>query len=238
MLQYEVLYDVGSTTGTAAKILWGSNVLADFKPPKAQVTVSSSSAYVTRRIRLPDNSQEKITVQTSVIDNTASGRAIFYLDNLRITCYNPVKSPVTVLDENFESNVTNWSLVSPWTRTSGVGVSGSYALNHPTTDTNVNTAANYAPAINLSNRQGCRLNYYFRFTGGHAVNYLDVRWNLARLTVYPQSDGNIQSGSAQFSLVAYEGNPSNQFGLLCGDDLFGGAIVSCTIDDLKIVCEE
>jgi hypothetical protein len=237
IMEYEVSFQIGATAGTSAKILYGNLILADFKQLRATTTISSGGTFGKRRIRLPDNSSEKLILQTTVIDGTAAGSATLYLDNVSITCNLTVSDPVTIANEDFETSSTNWTTTAIWTRTAGQGFGGSWAMHHALTNSDTTNTMTYMPTINLSGRQGCKLSYYYKFSsvGGTSA---EVRWNNNRFTTYLSTDGANQAGSLQYLLTAFEGVSNNQLAFWCSDLVGGGNSVGCTIDNVLIACEE
>lgn len=237
VMEYEVSFQIGATAGTGAKILYGNLVLADFKQLRATTATLSGGTFGKRRIRLPDNTSEKLILQTTVIDATAAGSATLYLDNISVTCNITVSNPVIVVNEDFETSAANWTVTAIWARTAGQGFAGSAGMYHPLTNSDTTNTLTYTPAINLSGRQGCKLSYYYKFSSVGATS-AEVRWNNNRFTTYLASDGANQAGSLQYLLTAFEGNSNNQLAFWCSDLVGGGNSVGCTIDNLVIACEE
>ena len=74
-LEYDASFLIGSSAGTGAKILFGTTTVADFKQSAATASVTSSGIYRRLRVRLADNSNGRLTIQTSILNGTAAGSA-------------------------------------------------------------------------------------------------------------------------------------------------------------------
>lgn len=237
ILQYEISYAVGSTGGTSAKILYGSTTIADFKQPSSTATSSSFGTFVTRRYYLPDSSKAKLTISTSVLDNTAAGSADISIDNLSVTCNNTTPTSVTLVNENFESSAANWTLSGTWARTAAIGSAGSFGMIVPWADFSLVYPATYTLNVNLQGRVGCQLRFYYNFLTNNASSFFDLQWNSNRIQSYSGAAGSPQTGYAQFSITPFEDTGTNQLVFRCNDNV-GGNQTSCTVDDLTVTCQQ
>lgn len=238
-LEYDAAFLLGSSAGTGAQILFGTTTVADFKQPAATTTMTSSGIYRRLRVGLASNSNGRLTIQTTILNGTAAGSADLKLDNLRITCGNATNAAVAIVDETFEASAANWTTsgTGTFSRTSGQGVGASYAMYFAQADNDGYKYATYVPSVDLSNRQGCQISYYYKVMLNTASSYMELLWNSNRVTYYDGGGGTSQAGTARFPLTAFEGTSGNTLAFRCSDSCCGGQI-GCTIDNVQLICEK
>ena len=156
---------------------------------------------------------------------------------MQITCSNATNAALTIVDETFEASAANWSTTGAFARTNGQGVGGSYAMYFPQADSDGLKYATYAPSVDLSNRQGCQISYYYKVMVNTNASYMELLWNSNRVTYYDGAGGSSQAGTERFLLTAAEGTAGNTLSFRCNDSCCGGQI-GCTIDSVQLTCEK
>lgn len=243
LLEYDANFNIGavasSATPVSAKILFGATTIASFKEATGYSSVTSSGQYLSRRFQLPDNSYEKLTIQTAVVNNTTAA-ADLYVDNIKITCGKSFGAALTLVSEDFESGTANWLLASPWTLTAGIGANSSKAPYTGVTAISDNTdhIASYTPNINLQGRSGCKLNYFYAYTisGGGGVTCYGLEWNAARIDT--RCNNGPTTGSGELLLTAYEGLTANSLTFRCRDSTDGLTSIICAMDNVVVSCQQ
>lgn len=238
LLEYDANFNIGALANVSAKILFGATTVASFKETNGQSSITSSGQFLSRRFQLPDNSSEKLTIQTSVT-NTTTGAADLYIDNLRITCGKTTGPAVTLVSENFEAGSTNWLLQSPWAVTAAAGAENSNAAKTPVKSDNVDHVASYTPNINLQGRSGCKVSYFYtQILAGdvHGATCYIFEWNAAR--VDNRCNAGSTSGTSEFYLTAYEGLATNSFLFRCRDSNDGTTTITCAMDNVTVSCQQ
>lgn len=238
VLEYDANFNIGALSNVSAKILFGAITVASFKESSGLSSVTSSGQFLSRRFQLPNNSSEKLTIQTSVT-NTTTGAADLYIDNLRITCGKTTGPTVTLVSEDFEGGTTNWLLQTPWTATAAAGAENSIAMKTPVMSDNIDHVASYTPNINLQGHSGCKMSYFYTQTLAgdvHGATCYIFEWNAAR--VDNRCNAGSTSGTSEFYLTAYEGLPTNSFLFRCRDSNDGTTTITCAMDNVTVSCQQ
>jgi len=238
VLAYETRFNIGGVLNTSARILFGTVTVASLKDSTGPSTVTSSGQFLSRRFRLPDNTSEKLTIQTAVTNNT-TGVADLYIDNMTITCANTVGPAVTVTNEDFEGSLASWSFQTPWAVGAGFGEAGSNAPRTGVLSDNADHVASFTTNINLQGRSGCTLRFFHskNVTGdAGGATCFRMLWNT--VPVSTRCNVGLTSSTIEIYLTAYEGLPSNSLSFSCRDSNDGTTTVNCTVDNVVVSCQQ
>ncbi len=239
VLEYDARFLIKGVSGVSATVLFDTTTVGTFKDTSGLNDITSSAAFVHRKALLPDNGYGRLSFVTNVTNDT-TGFADLRIDNVSVTCNNAPSTAVTVAYENLDSSAANWSLQSPWARTAGVGYGGSAGLQLPVGTTGGsgnggNWLATFLPIVNLTNRFGCRLEFYYSVSAaGNNCLYLEMNGSKIWTLCGASSVGNIST-----SLTAFEGVSSNSIAYRCLDaNVSGGGSVTCLVDEFRLTCQQ
>lgn len=232
VMEYNILYSLAAASGVSANILIGSNVVASFKQSSGTSAISSSAAFVPKKIYLPAGTAGMLTIATSV---TATGAADLSIDNITITCNNSVGPGVTLIADNFETSASNWTLPGPWTYSATNGASNSKSLYVPSSHC-VNASAVYSTNISLVGRHGCKIRYYYSLSVGDATSTLNFEWNGLKLDTKLGTNG---ATYVEYFVSAFDGAATNSLQFHCIDGCSaGGTLSSCAVDEVTLTCAQ
>lgn len=236
LLEYDARYLIKGVSGVSVNILFGTQKVGTLKDTTGLADISSATAFVHRKAALPDNGNGRISFVTTVTNDT-TGYADLRVDNVVVSCNNTVAATTTLVDENFEVSAANWSLQSPWALNAGSGVGGSTSLNAPWNGGATFTSnATYSPAINLANRFGCLAVFYYGYNSNDAAGSMSLEWN--GKSIWAKTAGGTTTGNVDIYLTPFEDSASNTLQFRCIDAnwLTGG--VQCTVDQVKLTCQQ
>jgi hypothetical protein len=232
VLEYDARFLIKGVSGVSATVLFDTTIVGNFKDTSGLNDITSSAAFVHRKALLPDNAFGRLSFVTNVT-NATTGHADVRIDNVSVTCNNARSTAVTVAYENLDSSAANWSLQSPWALTAG-------ALQLPfslsTSGQTGNWLATFQPALDLTNRFGCQLSFYYSESANFGSNcmYLEMNgnkiWSLCNVS---------QAGNISSYLTAFEGVASNTLAFRCVDaGTTGGQAIACVVDEIKLTCQQ
>ncbi|MBL8034836.1 MAG: hypothetical protein JNJ69_14115 [Leptospiraceae bacterium] len=236
ILEYDTRYLLKGVSGVSANVLFGTQKVGTLKDTTGLSDISSATAFVHRKAALPTNGSGRVSFVTTVTNDT-TGYADLRVDNVVVSCNGTTSAATTLVDENFEVSAANWSLQSPWALNAGSGVGGSTSLNAPWNGGATFTSfATYSPTINLTNRSGCLLTYYYGYNSNDGAGSMSLEWNSK--TIWAKTAGATITGNVDIYLTAFEDTATNslQFRCLDANWLTGG--VQCTIDQVKLTCQQ
>lgn len=236
-LKYDIRFDLSATSGVGAQILYAGNVVGELKNTSGTAAVSSSSQFLTRKVALTAGTTGKLTILIQVPSGTADLR----VDNVSVTCNNAPSTSVTIADENMDS-AANWVLQSAWAWSASGGYLGSASIQLPfsaysgTGVTGGTRNASFQPALDFANRFACKLDFYYSIQATNVSNclFLEINgsniWTLCNVT---------QTGNISRYLTAFEGTSANTLQFRCRDnDPGNGVSIACTIDQLRLTCQQ
>lgn len=235
LIEYDARYLLKGVSGVSANILFGTQKIGTLKDTTGLSDISSATAFVHRKAVLPANGSGRISFVTTVTNNT-TGYADLRVDNVVVSCNGTVSGPLTLVDENFEVSAANWSLQT-WALNAGSGLGGSVSLNVPWNGAATGIwFATYSPAINLTNRFGCLLTYYYGYNANDATGSMSLEWNSK--SIWAKSGNATITGNVDIYLTAFEDTATNTLQFRCNDNnwLTGG--VQCTVDQVKLTCQQ
>ena len=239
LLEYDVRFLIKGVSGVSASVMFDTTTVGTFKDTSGLNDITSSTAFVHRKAPLPNNGYGRLSFVTTVTNDT-TGFADLRIDNVSVTCNNSASATVIVVDENLNSSAASWSLQSPWAWTAGVGYGGTAALYSPVGTTGGsgnggNWLATFLPTINLTNRFGCRLDFYHSLAAaGNNCLYLEMNGSKIWALCGASSAGNIST-----YLTAFEGVSSNTLAYRCLDaNVSGGGSITCLVDEIKLTCQQ
>lgn len=239
MLEYDARFLIKGVANVSATVLFDATTVGNFKDPSGLNDITSSTAFVHRKALLPDNGYGRLSFVTNVTNDT-TGYADLRIDNVSVTCNNTPSTTVTVAYENLDSSAANWSLQAPWAWTAGVGYGGSAGLQSPAGTTGGsgnggNWLATFLPTVNLTNRFGCRLQFYYSVAAA-STNCLYVELNGSKIWAFCSAS---TAGNVSTYLTAFEGISSNTMAYRCVDaNVSGGGSISCMIDEITLTCQQ
>ena len=235
-LEYDARYLLKGLSGVSANVLFGTQKVGTLKDTTGLSDISSATAFVHRKAALPANGSGRISFATTVTNDT-TGYADLRIDNVVVSCNETVSAAVMLVDENFEASAANWSLQSPWALNAGSGVGGSTSLNAPWNGGATFTSfVTYSPTVNLTNRFGCLLTFYYGYNSNDAAGSMSLEWNSK--SIWAKTAGGTITGNVDVYLTAFEDTAANTLQFRCIDAnwLTGG--VQCTIDQVKLTCQQ
>ncbi len=235
-LEYDARYLLKGVSGVSANVLFGTQKIGTLKDATGLSDISSATAFVHRKAALPANGSGRISFVTTVTNNT-TGYADLRVDNVVVKCDGTVTTATTLVDENFEVSAANWSLQSPWALNAGSGVGGSTSLNAPWNGGATYTSyATYSLTVNLANRFGCLLVFYYGYNSNDAAGSMSLEWNSK--SIWAKTAGGTITGNVDVYLTAFEDTAANTLQFRCIDAnwLTGG--VQCTVDQVKLTCQQ
>lgn len=239
VLEYDARFLIKGVSNVSASVLFDTTTIGNFKDTSGLNDITSSAAFVHRRALLPDNGFGRLSFVTNVTNDT-TGYADLRIDNVSVTCNNAASTTVTVAYDNLDSSAANWSLQSPWAWTAGVGYGGSAALQMPfgITGGSGNSGswlATFLPTLNLTNRFGCRLEFYYSMSAS-SPNCLYTELNGSKIW---SLCGTSSAGNISTYLTAFDGVSSNTLAYRCVDaSASGGAGITCLVDEVKLTCQQ
>jgi hypothetical protein len=213
VLEYDARFLIKGVSGVSATVLFDTTIVGNFKDTSGLTDITSSTAFVHRKALLPDNGYGRLSVATTSVD---------------------------VAYDNINSSAANWSLQSPWVWTAGVGYGGSAALQLPVDTTGGsgnggNWLATFLPSLNLTNRFGCRLEFYYSVSAA-ATNCIYAELNGSRIWTLC---GASSAGNISTILTAFEGVSSNTLAYRCLDaNVSGGGSITCMVDEIRLTCRQ
>lgn len=236
-LQYDVRYSFsanpGIGSGAFGQILFAGNLIGEFKNIWGASALSSSGQFVTRSALLTAGISGKLTIIVSVPTSTTADVRI---DNVSVSCQNAASAAYSVVLDNFESGVGNWTLNTNWALTAGVGVGGSNAIKATNTFANSPMIATYQPNINLQGRIGCTLNYYYSQVGSSQLaNSIDLYFGGQNIR---RDLASVASSNVSQFLTVFEGNSNNSLYFACNIPANNGQSAPCTIDNVVLNCQQ
>jgi hypothetical protein len=239
VLEYDTQYLLKGVAGVSAKVLFGSTVVGTFKDTSGLSDISSATNFVHRKALLPDNGTGRISFVSSVTNNT-TGYADWRIDNVIVKCNASIGTTVTLVDENFDVSATNWALVLPWLRGAAAGAAASGGIWTDLTGYGNaytgNVTATYTPSISLTNRYNCSLEYYYVSSNIAAGNCMSLEWNSNSIWALC---GAGTTGTNKILLTATEDTAANTLNFRCRDtDSSPGGNITCTVDKLKLTCQQ
>jgi len=236
VLEYDARFLLKGVSGVSANVLFGTQKIGTLKDTTGLSDISSVTAFVHRKAALPANGSGRISFVTTVTNNT-TGYADLRIDNVVVSCNSTTSGAATLIDENFEVSAANWSLQTPWALNAGSGVGGSVSLNVPWNGAATGIwYATYVPTINLTNRFGCLLVFYYGYNANDGTGSMSLEWN--GKSIWAKSGSGTITGNVDINLTAFEDSATNTLQFRCNDNnwLTGG--VQCTADQVKLTCQQ
>ncbi|MBS0618704.1 MAG: hypothetical protein JSR44_10985 [Spirochaetes bacterium] len=231
-LQYDARYSLSASAGVLAQVLYAGSVVGELKNTSGTSAISSATQFVTYKTTLTTGITGKLTILTAVAAGTAADVRI---DNILVTCNNPLTAAYSSVLDNFENGAANWSLASGWALTAGAGVAGSTAAKVANSSPNTAATATYLPNINLQGRSGCVLSYFYNLAGSGYPTY-NVTLYINALAVRADY-ASVPSLTVSQYLTAFEGQSANTLYIGCMQT-GNPSVAICAIDNLTLNCQQ
>lgn len=241
ILDYDIRFLVKGVSGVSATVLFSSTIIGNFKDTSGLTDMTSSTIFVHRQAPLPNNGVGRISFATTVVDNS-TGYADLRIDNVSVTCNNAASTSVTLAYDNLNSSASNWALNGGWAWQGSGGSAGSAAMNLPGSVGNgsgatENGVATFGQSLDFSTRFGCRLDFYYGYIANFSSNCLYAEINGSQ--IWAICGALTTSGSVSTYLTAFEGIGTNSFAFRCRDlGTIGGQVTDCTIDEVRVTCQQ
>jgi len=231
-LKYDARYNLNANAGVLAQVLYAGSVVGELKNTSGTSIISSSTQFITYKATLTSGVTGKLTILTAVAAGTTADVRI---DNISVTCNNPLGAAYASLLDNFENGAAQWSFTAGWALAAGAGVAGSTAAKVSNSANNSVALATYLPNINLQERSGCVLSYYYNLAGSGYTTY-NLALYINGLTV--RSDyASVTSLNVSQYLTAFEGRSTNSLYFGCVQT-GNPSVAVCAIDNLNLNCQQ